>query len=116
MTQLRITQPAHDMFSRPDAPPSLKVGLVMLDELITLTMEHHPELAGKLAETIVTKRNICHSVIAAAVAVLAQAEISLRESAKTIETMIGDDPETLDKIKQTIATQYGIPVEDVKTQ
>lgn len=116
MTHLKVTQHMREKAHGPDAPKFAAMGLDMVEELVTKLIEGDPVGAFMLANDICKRPTVADAVIAMAVGTLAQVEITLRESAQTISDMLDADPETLDKIKERIAAQYGIPVEDVQVQ
>lgn len=105
----------HQALERPDAPPGLIVGLAIVESLCSQTMNGSSEEAADLSTEVCTNPKVANAVLAAAIGVLCHCEKGLSQAAEHMAHMTTDDPETVQKIRQYVADDLGLPVEDLQT-
>lgn len=107
MTRLESTAPIRTHAERPDAPPLAELGVSVVEELITLTLNHQPHEAGLLAESVLKNPRVANVTLCMAIAALAQVEQAMQAAASTLEGLEADSPEAMEAINAQLARQYG---------
>lgn len=107
---IQITQELRrELNADPSSPPTLKVGLDVVEMLVEMGLTGHPDAAYELSEVILKNEGLASAVIAAATGVLARSEIHLRNSAATLASL---DESTLHGLVAKLAEEAGVPVDD----
>lgn len=114
MTEIEATTPIRKMAQHPDAPPMAILGVELIEQLITLTLEHKPLESAELSTSICNNPKIANAVLAMAIGALCHIEQSLQSASQTLDSLEADSPEAVAAIKVQVGRQFGINPEDVE--
>lgn len=109
-TELFTTKTLRESAER-DGSPEMQMAMLSVEILVNLIMDGKLQECEKLTDAICKNPHFGHVTIAAAIGVIANAELAHRAAKKTLTGLLDNSPDTLDALKRKIADEHGLAPE-----